>query len=327
MRRFGSSVWQGGGHVSQSATAVAVASGCSRWTLWPASGTTTSSASGSTIDQPSAEIGELRVVAPTSTSTGAPDLARRSHSGVWVPVPVARRLAAETRRGVAETIGAHRSGLGQAGEQRVGQPLVDEGRPRRRPRCGRRGARRRRVGPGVRRDRRYRPLRRSARVAGRPRVPPAPHGAPHARPSSSRRRRRPRQRPPVGRRSPRGRHRLVGGASPCPGRSTATHRAIGQPILERSLEGGPRPRGLREPVGEDDAEWSLVDGVAHHSCSATAWSAILRRTWANVSGSCAPGNAQRPLITYVGTAVMPLSLATSSSARTSSVPRPDARNS
>ena len=52
-------------------------------------------------------------------------------------------------------------------------------------------------------------------------------------------------------------------------------------------------------------------------------SAILRSTWANVSGSCAPGTAHLPLNTYVGTAVTPSSRASSSSAATSARPRSD----
>ena len=72
---------------------------------------------------------------------------------------------------------------------------------------------------------------------------------------------------------------------------------IGKSRVQQPFEVRPGPRGLREAVREDEAVGRVAGLVVHQVCSATAWSAILRNTWANVSGSCAPGIAQRPLIT------------------------------
>ena len=90
--------------------------------------------------------------------------------------------------------------------------------------------------------------------------------------------------------------------SPCPGMSTATMSALGD-AARRSTSPTvvPRPRGLGEAVGEHDAparrESSSRRISGRRSYGRHASRAILRSTWANVSGSCAPGTAHLPLNT------------------------------
>ena len=55
------------------------------------------------------------------------------------------------------------------------------------------------------------------------------------------------------------------------------------------------------------------------------WSSSLDSTRKNTSGSCAPGTANSPLKTNVGTAETPISWASASSASSCSIPTSDAR--
>ena len=116
------------------------------------------------VDHPAPEGGELGVaLRRRRPSTGIASSPSRPHSGCWVPVPARRRLRGQP--GAACWPGARSmpGGLGsEGGEQRTGQPPVDEPRPpastpvdrssRRRP-----GPRRPPGGRAARRGRRCRP--------------------------------------------------------------------------------------------------------------------------------------------------------------------------
>lgn len=80
-----------------------------------------------------------------------------------------------------------------------------------------------------------------------------------------------------------------GGAVTVAGEIDRDRLDVGETGLQQRLDVRPRPCGLGEPVGEDQ---SLGQDPLPFDCSA-----IFRSTWANVSGSCAPGIAHLPSTT------------------------------
>ena len=217
---------------------------------------------------------------PARTSTGTAISPSRSHRGSWVPVPVARRLAAKapavlrsrsSRRAVCFVSPAKRavpshssmkvstptasmwSALvsGPAGQTLV--DVVDPGGGADQHECSHS------LGVCERRVQRHPATHRVAdvgcRTAG---IDESPGALPEV---------------GIGR----------WGSVTVAGQIDRDGLGARQPLLQEPGERRPRSCGLRETVGENKP----ID----HDCWATAWSAILRSTCANVSGSCAPGIA------------------------------------
>ena len=237
----------------------------------------------------SARAANLASSAPATTSTGMVSAGSRSHSGCCVPVPARRRLDASPPASLRRR--SSRPAIGERGEQRLGDPAVEErvdtvaldGRCK----CivGR-AARGTLVvvldaGGGADQDQSLDELRTGEREVE---AQPAAHRVADVR----------------GRAAGRAEQLGAGVEVGLDARRTGVARrvdrddleAIGQAIGDRC----PRPAGLGEPVDEDEPR-SGCPSRRVQAAQPARRSARRRSTCTKTSGSWAPGIDQRPSIT------------------------------